>query len=44
MDFHVITSRDSELIVQVIDGEVIIVPPPEPASSEASSQGQIQGQ
>lgn len=28
MDFHVITPRGAELIMQVIDGELVIVPPP----------------
>jgi len=31
MDFHVITSVEAQLVMQVIDGQVVIVPPPLPA-------------
>lgn len=28
MEFHVITPRGSELLMRVVDGQVVIVPPP----------------
>lgn len=34
MDVHVLTSRGAELVVQVVDGQVI-VPPPAPAAVPA---------
>jgi hypothetical protein len=35
MDFHVITARGSELVLRVVDGVVIIVPPQPPAAAPA---------
>jgi hypothetical protein len=30
-DYHVITPEAAELVMQVIDGQLIIAPPPKPA-------------
>ena len=27
MDFHIITSTDSELVARMVDGQLVIVPP-----------------
>lgn len=33
MDYHVITPTSAELVLQVVDGVVVIVPPAEPEVS-----------
>jgi hypothetical protein len=40
MDYHVITPEAAELVIQVIDGQLIIVPPkpaPQPISGAPTS-------
>jgi hypothetical protein len=42
-DFHVITPESAELVMQVIDGELVIVPPvPEEAPKPAQDFTEIQ--
>jgi hypothetical protein len=41
-DYHVITPEVSELVMRVIDGQLIIVPPkpaPQPMSGDPTSDG-----
>lgn len=36
MDFHVITQRGSELVMRVVDGRLVVSPPPAPVLSNAT--------
>lgn len=44
MDYHVITGEADELVMQVIDGQLVIVPPaiPEAAPKDAPEFTEIQ--
>lgn len=44
MDFHVITAHGSELLLRVVDGQAVIVPPAPPGEPPAGEfVGEIEG-
>jgi len=37
MDFHIITARGAELVAQVVDGQLIVAPPPAKALASSAA-------